>query len=239
MTFDSGLKTREKRVGLIYLPVHVFGLPLALGLLSPLIPDVGRWLPTAVYYGVGLAVLATAMGGYLGRQLGVLARTRGGRALSVLLGLLLWLGLTLLLGIILALLPEAGSSALRAALAENNPNNQELQRLLAAAPGWTAVFALAGAPVVEEVLFRGVLFGALRPRSRGLAYGASALLFGVYHVWQYAVTTPAGAPLLLWALAYLPAGLALCRCMERSGTVWACVGMHIVNNALALALLGR
>ena len=133
MTFDSGLKTREKRVGLIYLPVHVFGLPLALGLLSPLIPDVGRWLPTAVYYGVGLAVLATAMGGYLGRQLGVLARTPGRAALSVLLGLLLWLSLTLLLGII----------------------------------------------------------------------------------------------------------LALCRCMERSGTVWACVGMHIVNNALALALLGR
>lgn len=235
MTFDPGLEERDRRIGLIYLPVHIFGLPLALGLL----PRGPAWLPTAAYYGTGLAVLAAAMRGYLKRQLAVLRRAPGRAALAALRGLLLWLGLTLLLAAAAALLAAAGVPVPGQGLPESSPNNAEIQRLLAAAPGWTAFFALAGAPVVEETLFRGVLFGALRPRSRALAYGASALLFGVYHVWQYAAESPGGAALLLWTAAYLPAGLALCRCMERSGTVWACVGMHAANNALALALLGR
>ena len=41
-------------------------------------------------------------------------------------------------------------------------------------------------PIVEEMLFRGVVFGSIRPRSRLWAYVVSVAAFSVYHVWSFA-----------------------------------------------------
>ncbi|MFI3313226.1 MAG: CPBP family intramembrane glutamic endopeptidase, partial [Eubacteriales bacterium] len=61
-----------------------------------------------------------------------------------------------------------------------------------------AVFTLAGdnyvmvvvcavllAPLVEEVIFRGMFFGLMHTKSRILAYVGSTLLFAALHVWQF------------------------------------------------------
>ncbi len=86
-----------------------------------------------------------------------------------------------------------------------------------------------GAPLGEELLYRGMLYGALR-RRWGF-WGAalvSSLAFGLFHVIPLQVLT---AMLL---------GLVLCWVYERSGSLWAPVLVHLVNNLLAfgLALVG-
>jgi len=86
-----------------------------------------------------------------------------------------------------------------------------------------------GAPLGEELLYRGMLYGALR-RRWGF-WGAalvSSLAFGLFHVIPLQVLT---AMLL---------GLVLCWVYERSGSLWAPALVHLVNNLLAfgLALVG-
>ena len=93
------------------------------------------------------------------------------------------------------------------------------------------------APLVEECLFRGVLFGAIRPRSRFWAYAVSIAAFALYHVWQYAFMYQ-DARLLLSALRYVPVSAALAFCYEQTRSIWPPVFFHMFINAMSLTLVG-
>ena len=74
------------------------------------------------------------------------------------------------------------------------------------------------APVIEETLVRGVVFGTIRPASRVLAYivprffypHAQLVYFGLY---------PA-LSILLSCLPYIPASVAPAVVYEKGGTIW-------------------
>jgi len=95
----------------------------------------------------------------------------------------------------------------------------------------TAFLATATAPLVEELVYRGVLYPALR-RAVGMfgAVVAVASLFTVVHVSQYynnpAVIATVGA--LAFALTYVRA---------RTGRVLPCFVIHLVFNGIQCALL--
>ena len=71
------------------------------------------------------------------------------------------------------------------------------------------------APVIEETLVRGVVFGTIRPASRVLAYIVSALLFTLMHNWQYFGLYPA-LSILLSCLPYISASVAPAWVHERA-----------------------
>jgi len=101
-------------------------------------------------------------------------------------------------------------------------------------PAATVVIVVVLMPIIEEVLFRGLLFGSLRRYSRGMAWAASVLLFVVYSVWTFAVAYKNPIYLVL-AFQYLPAALALTWCYDRGGSIWSAAVLHIILNAIALA----
>lgn len=71
------------------------------------------------------------------------------------------------------------------ALQVTNQNQTALVGLFGGAL-WYAVFmAVVFGPIVEEVVFRGVIFARLLQKSRVLAYAASMLLFALVHVAPY------------------------------------------------------
>jgi len=81
-------------------------------------------------------------------------------------------------------------------------------------------------PFIEELVFRGVLFGWLRRRiGPWLGAIASAIPFGLLHL-------PAGQA--VWATLF---GLLLATLYQRFGSLWAPVLAHSANNCLALALI--
>jgi membrane protease YdiL (CAAX protease family) len=86
---------------------------------------------------------------------------------------------------------------------------------------------------VEEVLFRGYIFGNIREHSRAVAYIASCLLFAFLHVWQFAFVSHSLSYFLLM-LQYLVPGLVLAWSYEHSGTLWGSVLLHAAVNALAV-----
>ena len=86
--------------------------------------------------------------------------------------------------------------------------------------GWQGV--VIGAPLTEEPLFRGMLFGGFLQRygpRKAIAY--SALLFALIHMnpWQFPTA--------------ILAGLFLGWLMLRTGSIWPCVFGHFINNFTA------
>lgn len=90
-----------------------------------------------------------------------------------------------------------------------------------------AVFAaVIGAPVAEEFLFRGYMYGALKNATgRLFATVVISLLFAVVHG-----NLPALLPLFVFSLI-------LCAAYEMSGSLWVPVGLHAFFNGTNIVLM--
>ena len=124
---------------------------------------------------------------------------------------------------------------MRIPLPVENPNSLSYPEQFALAPFSTVVILAVLMPVVEETLFRGLLFGATRRYSRALAYVLSTLGFAVYCVWQFVFAYgQVDFRYLLLAVRYLPMSLALTWCYDNGGSIWTPIALHAVINAFAL-----
>jgi len=84
------------------------------------------------------------------------------------------------------------------------------------------------APVWEEIVFRGALFGYLRTRlPRVLAFVAPALIFALAHLDQGARFF---APLFVFALIH-------CKAYERTGRIGVVIVSHALFNLTTIALV--
>ncbi len=117
-----------------------------------------------------------------------------------------------------------------------NDNQTVIETLLGHNPALMALCCCVFAPVTEECLMRGLVFGQIHRKSRVLAYAASVLLFAALHVWQTAAYHSVVNTLLVM-LQYLPAGIALGWAYERSGTIWTSIFAHMLLNAISCGIL--
>ena len=87
------------------------------------------------------------------------------------------------------------------------------------------------APVVEEFFFRGFFYGALR-NWRGI--WPAAILTGVVFGGIHLGGSPIGAivPLMVF-------GFGLCLLYERTGSLYPCIAVHAINNAIAFSVLNE
>ena len=91
---------------------------------------------------------------------------------------------------------------------QTNLNDTTISAQIEDAPHMTLLIVIFLAPFVEEVLFRGLVFGNLRRKSAAVGYLVSCLLFALLHVWQFAVVNRDITYFLLM-LQYLVPGLVL------------------------------
>ncbi len=213
----SRMSTWETVVSLIWLPIHTFGLAL---LLYRLFPGMSAGSLNFWTYAVGAGLLALLCRRFLRRDFDRLWETPLRILGHAVLGVALLLAANALL-----------SLALRGVLPEDNPNNQALLDMARAERRQIIAIAVFLAPLLEELIFRGALFGLIRRRSRAAAYLVCVLLFAVYHTWQYALADPRS---WLYLIQYLPAGILLCRAYERTECIWTAVFFHMLNNAVSL-----
>lgn len=221
----SDMERWERILSLCYLPLHIAVVPtLALLLLQKLGAD--EDLLNFTVYALGAVILVLIGRKFLRRDFDRLCDRPGFVILQVLLcyGAMLFMNL-------------AVNSVLMLFLGEGvteNPNNQEVISVAGKSAGSMRAAAVFLAPVMEEIIFRGGIFGGLRKRSRVLAYGVSMLLFSFYHVLPYVTEDPI---YLLYVLQYLPASFLLCRCYEHTDTIWGSIFLHMLINGVSFAAM--
>lgn len=224
--FSTPLKAHESILGWFYLIIHTFLMgkaviwaneALDLGLTGSYID--------LVYYIIGFVFILVFMFSFLRKSFSDLCDNLGKTVTSVVLA---YLGYYLLSFVVVALInllvPEF-----------SNPNQNAVNESLKLNANVMKAVGIFLAPVVEEVLFRGVAFGSIRKKSRIVAYIVSALLFSVYHLWQYLFIDFEWTT-LLYLLQYVPASIVLCWCYERCHNIWGPIFMHMLVNIISLSV---
>ncbi|MBP1736575.1 MAG: family intrarane metalloprotease [Oscillospiraceae bacterium] len=223
-TWNGKLTGREKGLGSILLLLYLTVLPFA-----------GAWLWTFVdarfniwYSDVAERVLYYAV-------------------LAVILFFLFW---TLLKNAVTALLDNPGGNLIaflaglsgailgnwliaRISLPVANVTAQTYLEQYEFQSGATVAVVIVLIPIVEELFFRGLVFGWLRNRHRAVAYIISCLLFCLAGVWQYAYSY-GDIRYLLLAIRLLPASVAFCWSYDHGGSVWCPMALHMALNAIDL-----
>lgn len=222
--FENRMSRGATMAGLVYFPIHVFLLPFILPkiLMGAGLQDEGTI--NLIYYTISACVMLVIYFSFLREHYDVLLDRLG----FCIISLFLALGLDYVL--------SYGANTLVFAIAGGgeNPNDAAISEIVLQSSGAIRAAGIFLAPIVEELLFRGVVFGALREKNRGAAYAMSMLMFALYHVWPYAAVG-GDWTLIVYVLQYLPVSFVLCWIYERCGSIWMPIGFHMLINAMSFA----
>lgn len=218
----------ERIAGVIFFLIYLVVLPFVTTPFFNLCEDlmganISEALRSGIYYCVLFVVCMIIFHKFLGRTSGNLGDNLGPACQAVLVGLVGMYGLNELVYRLTNLVISNST----------NLNDMTISAQVDDAPRLTMVIIIFIAPFVEEVLFRGLVFGNLKGKSLMVAYVLSCVLFALSHVWQFAVGTQNLTHFLVM-LQYLVPGFMLAWSYDRSGTLWTPIALHAVFNALAL-----
>ncbi len=220
----------EQVLGWVYVFVHMFAMSYILSALNAhVFPLMGFQLSTIwlnfLYYAVGFCYLLGFLFHYLRESFADMCGNFLNTVIAVLVGFIAYVFLYNIvrygLHFFLENLTNPNSAAVNAT-AKLNPNKM-------------LVIGVLLAPVVEETLFRGVVFGSLRRKNALLGYFVSTVLFAVYHLWSYLIHD-FHPSLFLYLLQYLPAGLALGWAYDYSKTLYAPIFLHMMINYVVITV---
>ena len=110
-----------------------------------------------------------------------------------------------------------------------NVNDTTVFTLFRESPTLTTIGVVLLAPITEELIYRGVIFGSIHSHSRFAAYAVSCIVFSAVHVVGYIGQWDA-LTLALCFVQYIPAGLCLAWAYARSGTILSPILIHIAVN---------
>ena len=205
----------EQIAGTVFFVIYLVVLPFATAPLFRLAErlldaSISPSLQNAIYYYTLFAVTLIIFHSFLGRTTRNFADNLGNACKSILVGLIALYGLN-------ELVYRLTDTTISAQIHD--------------APRVTLLIVIFLAPFVEEVLFRGLVFGNLKSKSRTVAYVVSCLLFALLHVWQFAVVRQDITYFLLM-VQYLVPGLVLAWAYDHTGTLWSSILLHAAANAL-------
>lgn len=213
--------------GLVWLVVYLFlmsdALTLVLGLMGIHVDPVTL---NKVYFVACFVITAVLFRRFLSYSLPVVAD----RPLRVLCGILLGYGIYAACQGTLGMLYGYFVPELQ------TPNDDNIRALAGSSYSMMVAAAVLLAPMTEETLIRGLIFGNLRNKNRILAYVVTALVFSGMHIMNYVLQMNVGSILLNLLLYALPS-VALCVCYEYAGSIWAPIGLHMLINALSMAAI--
>ena len=227
--FHDRMRRGERILLLIYLPIHIFAMPALLALLMTHMGiEYTEITLNFLYYAAGAVLVFLIARRFLRAEFDPLCDNWMKVLLSVLEGYLIMTAMALILSAV----------KLGVGLDGANPNNSSVQSMLGSQFGKMFTLTVLLAPLVEEPIFRGAIFSGIRVKNRIWAYIITILLFGLYHVWQYAYIS-GDYKYLIYVIDYIPATFALCWTYDRTDTIWSPIALHMLINAVSLTALGN
>ena len=199
---------------LIAIVAYYWGFPLSLAALN------------IVYFVVNFISIAAIFHRFLGRSLQVARKNIPKCLISVLLGFGVYYWCMILLGFLITWLDPNFA----------NVNDQAITGMVEEHPRIIGFCTVVLVPVVEETLYRGLIFQQLQRKHRILAYIVSAAVFSAIHIVGF-IGSASGFTLLLCFMQYLPAGIALAWAYERADTIVAPILIHMIINQIGLSAM--
>ena len=217
--------------GGIFLACYLLLLPfIREGLLRAIRNLLGNAVSTAavynIYYYVLLAVTVLIFYNFIGRSIHYCMGNPAETFRAAGLGLIAFYGLN-------ELIYRAGHMLLGIGV---NLNDYSISAQIDDAPRLTLLIAVLVAPFIEEVLFRGYVYGSLKGHSRATAYAVSCLLFAFLHVWQFVGGDVLSINRVVLLVQYLVPGAVLAWSYDRCGSLWGPFFLHAAANAMHLWL---
>ena len=224
-SLGPGLSTAEQVAGFCYLPFYVALLAMILRYCSELLGlNLTELQLNICFFAVNCLIVWVIFHGFLIRSF------RGIRfwelIQALILGFVLYYAGNFLFSLVMGWLN----------LEITSYNDETVMSLAEQGKAAMIVCAVIIAPLVEETLVRGLLFGVIRRKSRIAAYVVSIVFFAMIHVWQYLMAHDLKS-VLLAALQYIPAGIALGWTYEKSNTIWAPILLHMTINAISFGVM--
>ncbi len=220
------LTAAERRLGWVMFALYLFVFPFLVGGVVRVLDERLDMTLTpaqsnALYYALVLVIFVAAFWEFLKNAARILADNLKGGFFAFAVALAAGLVCTCLAGLI--------------PLPVTNPVRVDYPQQFALSPVAVTLVVAVLRPAVEELLFRGLLFGSVRRWNRALAYALSAGVFALSAVWQFAF--PGGGPVyFLLAVQYLPKGLALTWAYDVSGSLYIPLAVRGALSGIFLAL---
>ena len=225
-SIGPSLSTAEQVAGFCYLPCYLFLLSYAISYCANLLGiTLDAVSLNGCYFALNTIFIWIIFHKFLLKSVGAIRFWELVQA--IILGFVMYYAGTRILNYVLAFLQ----------LNISHFNDETVAQLVSHNRIVTLVCTIAIAPLVEETLVRGLVFGSVRRKNRILAYVISILLFSFMHVWQYLSRHDLSA-VVLAAIPYIPPSIALAWTYEKANTIWAPILLHMIINSIGMSLLG-
>lgn len=220
----------EAIVGWIWVFVHSLVLaPFVVNFVHLALSSAGISLDEAqvnvIYYGISFVFLMIFLSGFMKASFTELTRHIGETFSAILFGYTFYFAASFAVAYALNFILGITS----------NPNQDAIDAQLKLNPNTMLAVGVFLGPVVEEVLFRGVVFGTIRRKNVILAYIVSALLFALYHLVSYFLDGFSWE-LVIMLVEYIPAGIILAWCYERGKNIYAPIFLHMIINLVSITV---
>ena len=220
--WKTQMTTSETKRGLVFCVFYLLVFPQLNGWMQELLAGDGEPLvaeANVIYYAILLGLLLLFLWSFLKQDLSDFFRRLPQNLLGIGLGLLVAGGLYF----VMKKLP----------FPVHDPIAAQYVQEFRSAPVPVLVLILVLIPLVEEIVYRGLIYGHLREYNRPLAAVGCTILYALALVWRYALEFSDPRYLLL-ALLYLPMSAALTLCYEGGGSLWGTALLHSGLNGATL-----
>jgi len=220
------MNRKEIVFGLCFLPFYLILLSLGLELLfvKVLHREVNGLQLNMCYYAINILTVVLIFRKFLATSLKQVRWKRTFAAAGISLAVYFVVSVQMS-ALILALHPEYA-----------NQNNNTIMGMMEGSPVFVLIMSVILAPIVEETLFRGLIFGNLLRVNAVAAYLVTILGFAAIHVVGYlGMLTP--LEVLLSILQYVPASLVLCACYQITDSILTPMVLHSIINLIACAAM--
>ena len=199
---------------LIAIVAYYLGYPISVSVLN------------IIYFLVNFASVAAIFHRFLGRSLQAAWQNIPKCLINVVLGFGIYYWGTILLGFVITWIDPGFA----------NVNDQAVTGMVQEHPGILGLCTVFFVPVVEETLYRGLIFQQLQRKHRLLAYIISVAAFSSIHIVGF-IGSANWLTLALCFMQYLPAGIALAWAYERADTIVAPILIHMIVNQIDMSAM--
>lgn len=227
MELSAKLTKKELYRGVVYLLIDLFALPVAMGILNSALPQPlsDAWL-NFLYFSINFLAVVLLLRKFLEKSIQDALKMLPKCLIITVIAVVVYFAANYSVSsLILFFLPEFA-----------NVNDASIATMLEGNFLILAIGTILLVPATEELLYRGVIFRGLYHRSPILAYAISTASFALIHILGFIGTADA-LTLFLCFVQYIPAGMILCRCYERSGTIVTPILTHTVVNLVGILVL--